>query len=253
MSDRKPLDAADGAADESFLGRWSRLKAQARESESAPGVGTDPSSQEPPDSAVNEVMPAEAPALHPGGSLSSEGAAPSLNDPLSGEAAKPIHLPDLDQLDQDSDYSAFLTPGVDADLRKRALRKLFHSPKFNVFDGLDTYRDDFRSFPPLGDVVTADMRYELERAAKLLARADDAVSRSADPAQPPPALAQQPAVQPPTVPREPAPQSRAPAGQREPTPEVLAPAPAHEPTADPRADTGPTGSPKDDHAERDPA
>ena len=79
-----------------------------------------------------------------------------------------VELPDLEQLDQDSDYSAFLTPGVDAALRKRALRKLFSSPKFNVFDGLDTYRDDFTSFPPLGDVVTADMRHHLERLAREL-------------------------------------------------------------------------------------
>ena len=86
-----------------------------------------------------------------------------------------MELPDLEQLDQDSDYSAFLTPGVDAALRKRALRKLFSSPKFNVFDGLDTYRDDFTSFPPLGDVVTADMRHHLERLAKeLVARTEDA-------------------------------------------------------------------------------
>ena len=61
-------------------------------------------------------------------------------------------------------------------MRKRALRKLFQSPKFNVFDGLDTYRGDFTSFPALGDVVTADMRYHLERAAReLAARAEAAV------------------------------------------------------------------------------
>jgi hypothetical protein len=89
-------------------------------------------------------------------------------------------LPDLDQLDQDSDYSAFLAPGVDAELRRRALRKLFCSPKFNTFDGLDTYRDDFTSFPALGDVVTADMRHHLERLAKRL------VEESAPPAVDPP-------------------------------------------------------------------
>jgi hypothetical protein len=61
------------------------------------------------------------------------------------------------------------------------LRKLFSSPKFNVFDGLDTYRDDFTSFPPLGDIVTADMRHHLERLAKEL------VSRTQD--APPPAVA----------------------------------------------------------------
>lgn len=143
MSERDPDRTAGDAGDESFLGRWSRLKAQARERESQPVF--DPEER--------------------GGDASPAGLA---QDPP--DAAPPVvELPDLEQLDQDSDYSAFLTPGVDAALRKRALRKLFSSPKFNVFDGLDTYRDDFTSFPPLGDVVTADMRHHLERLAKELA------------------------------------------------------------------------------------
>jgi hypothetical protein len=132
--------AGGDAGDESFLGRWSRLKAQAREREASPAPAPDaPGSAEPPEAAAQ--------------------ASPDAPPPV-------VQLPDLEQLDQDSDYSAFLTPGVDAALRKRALRKLFSSPKFNVFDGLDTYRDDFTSFPPLGDVVTADMRHHLERLAR---------------------------------------------------------------------------------------
>ena len=141
--------AGSDAGDESFLGRWSRLKAQAREREASPAPAPDaPGSAEPPEAAAQ--------------------ASPDAPPPV-------VQLPDLERLDQDSDYSAFLTPGVDAALRKRALRKLFSSPKFNVFDGLDTYRDDFTSFPPLGDVVTADMRHHLERLAReLLAGTEDA-------------------------------------------------------------------------------
>ena len=149
MSERDPQRSTEDPSDESFLGRWSRLKAEARERQSHP-----------------VVAPEER-----DGDQSPEGVAQAPQD-----AAPPVvKLPDLEQLDQDSDYSAFLTPGVDAALRKRALRKLFSSPKFNVFDGLDTYRDDFTSFPPLGDVVTADMRHHLERLAKELAsRTEDA-------------------------------------------------------------------------------
>ena len=80
----------------------------------------------------------------------------------------PVELPDIDLLDEDSDYSAFLAPGADADLRRRALRKLFSSPKFNAFDGLDTYRDDFTTFPPLADIITVDMKFEAERLARTL-------------------------------------------------------------------------------------
>jgi hypothetical protein len=143
MREQDPDRTTEDAGDESFLGRWSRLKTQARERESHPAL-------EPEEHGADE-----APA----------GVAQAPPD----AAAPVVELPDLEQLDQDSDYSAFLSPGVDAALRKRALRKLFSSPKFNVFDGLDTYRDDFTSFPPLGDVVTADMRHHLERLAKELA------------------------------------------------------------------------------------
>ena len=151
MSERESQRTTDDTGDESFLGRWSRLKAEAREREASPPPVPDaPGSAEPP-------------AANPQ-------ASPDTPPPV-------VELPDLEQLDQDSDYSAFLTPGVDAALRKRALRKLFSSPKFNVFDGLDTYRDDFTSFPPLGDVVTADMRHHLERLAReLLAGTEDAQS-----------------------------------------------------------------------------
>jgi hypothetical protein len=149
MSERDPDQTTEEPGDESFLGRWSRLKAQARERESHPVVE--------PEERDGDQSPAGV-----------------AQAPL--DTAPPVvELPDLEQLDQDSDYSAFLTPGVDAALRKRALRKLFSSPKFNVFDGLDTYRDDFTSFPPLGDIVTADMRHHLERLAKeLVSRTQDA-------------------------------------------------------------------------------
>ena len=156
MSGRESHPPGEDSGDESFLGRWSRLKAQARE---------------------REASPADEPGA-PGGDATSAVVAPA-----SADGAPPaVKLPDLEQLDQDSDYSAFLTPGVDAALKKRALRKLFSSPKFNVFDGLDTYRDDFTSFPPLGDIVTADMRHHLERIAKELAASTEDAPSPAPPA-----------------------------------------------------------------------
>ncbi len=68
-------------------------------------------------------------------------------------------MPDIDSLDDDSDYSGFLSPGVSEALRKQALRRMFHSAAFNVCDGLDDYDEDFTSFEKLGDIVTADMRH----------------------------------------------------------------------------------------------
>jgi hypothetical protein len=154
MSGHDTPDTPDPADGEPFLGRWSRLKAQAREREAHPTAPADAQASESATAASADRPPAPEPP--------------------------PVALPDIDQLGEDSDYSAFLTPGVDAALRQRALRKLFHSPKFNVFDGLDTYRDDFTSFPALGSVVTADMRHHLERTAReLAARAEKALNGDA--------------------------------------------------------------------------
>lgn len=139
MTDQKP-GAGEAAADgEPFLERWSRKKARARAG-----------------------MPEEEPADAAGAAPSTGAAGP---EPDGGEAPAAVVLPDLDELDQDSDYSAFLAPGVDEALRRRALRKLFRSPKFNVLDGLDDYCEDFTTFESLGSIVTADMRLQAERAA----------------------------------------------------------------------------------------
>ena len=75
-------------------------------------------------------------------------------------------MPSLDMLDEDSDYSGFLSPGVSEALRRRALRKLFSSAVFNVPDGLDDYDDDFTSFAALGDIVTSDMKHKAEVEAE---------------------------------------------------------------------------------------
>jgi hypothetical protein len=80
-------------------------------------------------------------------------------------------MPPLDSLDGFADYSAFLSPGVSADLRRRALAQLFHSPHLNVTDGLSEFAEDYTRFEPLGDLVTAEMRHRLDLAAQRLAEA----------------------------------------------------------------------------------
>jgi hypothetical protein len=74
-------------------------------------------------------------------------------------------MPAVESLDAESDYSGFLSPKVSDELRRLALRKLFHSASFNVCDGLDDYAEDFTNFAKLGDVVTADMRWRAEMEA----------------------------------------------------------------------------------------
>jgi hypothetical protein len=117
---------------EQFLSRWSRLKQAG---------GTEAALEETlPEPLAEADVAAETP--------------PRLTDD---------DMPSLETLGDDDDYSGFLSEGVSDALRKQALRRLFLSPKFNVVDGLDDYAEDFTSFAPLGDIITADMKHHMER------------------------------------------------------------------------------------------
>lgn len=75
-------------------------------------------------------------------------------------------MPPLESLNEHSDYSGFLSPGVSEKLRKQALRKLFHLDVYNFCDGLDDYAEDYTKFAALGNILTADMRLQQQRAEK---------------------------------------------------------------------------------------
>jgi ferredoxin len=76
---------------------------------------------------------------------------------------KPSDLPAVDSLEETSDFSVFLSSRVSESLRRLALRKLFHTQPFHHRDGLDDYDDDYRSFKPMAEMVTAHMRHQMER------------------------------------------------------------------------------------------
>ena len=80
-------------------------------------------------------------------------------------------MPDIETLNEDSDFSGFMSTGVSETLRKMALQKLFHGKSYNVRDGLDEYDGDYTSFEKLDpSVITCDMKHLLEvEAEKLLA------------------------------------------------------------------------------------
>lgn len=75
-------------------------------------------------------------------------------------------MPPIESLNADSDYSGFMSPGVSEDVRKRALRKLFTLPGIGERDALDGEYYDCHGFEPLGDVITHEMREEMEREAQ---------------------------------------------------------------------------------------
>lgn len=100
--------------DDRFLSRWSRRKTEAK-------------------SAVPEPAPAAQAVL----------VTPS---PAAPEAPP---LPPVESLTIDSDFAPFMQPGVDAALRRTALKTLLADPRFNVMDGLDVYIDDYSKADPL--------------------------------------------------------------------------------------------------------
>jgi len=87
-------------------------------------------------------------------------------DQQQQEVQQPVLTDDdmepVEELTEDSDYSKFMSPGVSDELRNLALRKMFHAPIFNIRDGLDEYDGDYTSFEKLGDIITADMRHQME-------------------------------------------------------------------------------------------
>ena len=146
---------------EAFLARWSRRKELARKGEELPEPAEDADGEQ------REALPETQPPSPEG--MSSEHADEETGLP---EEAAP-ELPSLESLGEDSDYSAFLGDGVPADLKQKALRQLFHSPKFNIRDGLDDYDWDFSNPEPLGDVITAEMRYRMRKELERLAGLDE--------------------------------------------------------------------------------
>jgi hypothetical protein len=145
---------------EDFLARWSRRKALSRKGEELP---------EPPEDAeekTQDALQADQDAV-----AGVESPAPEQVAETGGDEIP--ELPPLETLDENSDYSAFLGKGVPPDLKQKALQKLFHSPKFNIRDGLDDYDWDFTNPKPLGDIVTAEMRYRVQRELERLAGLDE--------------------------------------------------------------------------------
>ncbi len=69
----------------------------------------------------------------------------------------PAELPPVESLTFDSDFTAFLRPGVDDKVKRAALKQLFRDPRFNVMDGLDTYIDDYTKADPIPPDMLADL------------------------------------------------------------------------------------------------
>lgn len=165
MSDKPRGDAPPPTTEEqpSFVQRWSWRK---RGAEQPPAPAAEPAPPAPPDeTATRELTDAD--------------------------------MPPLESLDENADYSGFFSPKVSAELRRVALRKLFHAPRFNITDGLDDYAEDFTAYQALGEVVTHEMKRMLEREAKrLAAQSTDTDDANPDTPDGPPLTATEPSPPP---------------------------------------------------------
>jgi hypothetical protein len=96
-----------------------------------------------------------------------------------------VELPPVESLTFGSDFTPFLRPEVDDQVRRAALKQLFRDPRFNIMDGLDTYIDDYTQADPIAPDVLADL---LQRGFGALpdARGDAADGTSAAAAGPVP-------------------------------------------------------------------
>ena len=158
---------------ESALHRWSKRKAEGPE---------EPSIQE--ETEVESSTPVAEPD--------------SDSEEQQPEEKEEVRLPSLDSLGDESDYSIFMSPEVEENLKKLALRKLFKAPFFNELDGLNDYDEDFTTFETLGNIVTSDMkfreeqkqiqkeRFEREAAEKELKDSEAAETLARDEQQPEP-------------------------------------------------------------------
>ncbi|HEY9081394.1 DUF3306 domain-containing protein [Magnetovibrio sp.] len=83
-------------------------------------------------------------------SVVADSEAPSDAEP----SAPPPDLPDVENLDAESDYTGFLGDNVPEDLAKMALRKLWRSdPVLANIDGLNDYDADFSKVGMVSEVV----------------------------------------------------------------------------------------------------
>jgi hypothetical protein len=128
-------------ADEGFLSRWSRRKAQVAQAKAAPGLVDEPADEPPP-----RAEPAAPPA-------------PAATQPPADEQQPALTMEDVAALTPDSDFSAFVARGVDENVKRSALKKLFSDPHFNVMDGLDIYIGDYTKPDPIPPAVLAMLNH----------------------------------------------------------------------------------------------
>ena len=141
-----------------FLNRWSKKKLGAEPELS-------PSELAEKQSSGQLKKSADASAKDSKDSASVESTANKKLEPVAGatqvEAAPTLE--DVLKLTKDSDFSAYVKPGIDPEVQKAAMQKLFSDPRYNIMDGLDIYIDDYSKPDP----IPLDMLKKLNQSKML--------------------------------------------------------------------------------------
>jgi len=140
---------------EGRLARWSRRKQQTAEQIRSEDLLAEVEQTDFPQEALPQAQDEDV--------SQNEDQQPVLSD---------AEMEPVEDLTENSDFSKFMSPGVSDELRNLALRKMFKAPIFNIRDGLDEYDEDYTTFEKLGDIVTADMRHQMEMEAERKAQAE---------------------------------------------------------------------------------
>lgn len=135
------------------LRRWSQRKLDAARDGSrspnphAPGAQVAPGMENAPSTPGGDAR--AAPDAPPAAARETPAPHSPAYDPAGASPAPEAALPPVESLTFDSDFTPFMRPGVDADVRRSAVRKLLRDPRFNVMDGLDVYIDDYSIPSPI--------------------------------------------------------------------------------------------------------
>jgi len=123
-----------------FLSRWSRRKAEVRQTP-APETELTNTAQ----SAAKLVNPADQQIEKP---PQSDSATPQKPAPS---------MADVQSLTKDSDYTQFMASEVAPEVKNAAMKKLFADPHFNVMDRMDIYIDDYGQSDPIPPAMLRQM------------------------------------------------------------------------------------------------
>jgi len=118
-----------------FLSRWSRRKRDPRSG--------DETAEETAEETVELADPTNPADTIPPSDTIHEDTIEDGDDAV-GDPEVVAKLPDIESLDETSDFTPFMAKGVPEILRRRALRKLWRlNPLFANLDGLNDYDEDF--------------------------------------------------------------------------------------------------------------